>query len=119
MATFVSATNTQMDPYPECVAIYNALTAGETVNINHTCGPGTTCQKVEAEVTTAASDGSPIFLVRKATSDVKSISPTLGANTVAVKVDTIPGGSLTGMTVKFRMRFDAMAANAINATPTL
>lgn len=117
MATMLSVRNTQMDPWIECEAKYNVLTAGETINIPHTAGPGTKCNVVSHEVQVPATDGSPLFVAHIVASDVRTATLT-GTNTVAVKVDTVPGGSLDGMTVSFRLRFDAMAANAINSTAT-
>ncbi len=116
-ALVTSPRNTQMDPWVECEVQYNTLVAGETISVAHTAGVGTKCSKVDVEVLTPATDGSPLFWYRKTASDVRTATVG-GTNTVAIKVDTVPGGSLDGMKVSFRMRFDAMAANSIDAAAT-
>lgn len=117
MATIGAVLASQMDPWIEYKVALSGMTAGETVQIPVPT-KGTTCNAISHMITTSATDGSPVVVTRKTASDVKSVGATT-QNYVGVKVDTIPGGSLDGMVLEVRMRFDAMAANAIDATPTL
>lgn len=83
------------------------LEPDQTLNLSHGGPTGAAPDEVRWEVVVSPTDGSPVLVEHLVSGDSTT------ADTVRLKVRTIPGGSLSGATVRIRVKFLACASNSI------
>ena len=108
MATVVASQLEQHESINTYVADLTTIVAGQNLDITLPASLNRAQVKsVLPEVIVRATDGSPAFVSHIVASDVSTAATSSAAavNTVRIVVDTLPGGSLTGMTLRLHFRF--------------